>query len=403
MIQIKEKKNCCGCGGCFNICPSKAITMRRDGEGFLYPEIEHGKCTHCDLCEAVCPQLNAKPETSCRQHGYLVQHKDDIIRKQSTSGGAFTAIAETVLRNGGIVFGSAFDSNFKVCHCFAENVEELEKFRNSKYVQSETGVSFLQVKIHLDNGRQVCFSGTPCQIEGLKCFLKKEYDNLITVDVVCRSVPSPVLLEKYIKWQRNNFPDGFEKIVFRDKHYGYNYSNLSLFDKHNKKIYHAGIESDYFLRAFFTDVASRPSCYNCSFKKRYRQSDITLWDCLDARPFAPEFDDDRGTTRVLLHSQKGVAFFEHVKPSIRWKEIDADRLTARVKEMIQPISCNPMREAFMRDMAKLDENELFHNYFRDGFKVLLERKIRIFCKRRGLYSMVKRLKPFWVKKGGNIR
>ena len=177
MIEIKEKSQCCGCTACSSICPKKAIVMKQDEEGFMYPIIDKSKCVNCGLCDKVCPVKNVKEE-EFEQKAYIVNNKDDEIRKDSTSGGAFTPIAEYVLNRGGVVFGAAFDKNYNVAHTYVDNKENLTILRGSKYVQSFLGDTFKQVKDFLNDNRMVCFSGTPCQIEGLKKFLQKDYKNL---------------------------------------------------------------------------------------------------------------------------------------------------------------------------------------------------------------------------------
>ncbi len=173
MIEIKEKENCCGCGGCMNVCPKHCITMKTDNEGFLYPEINKDACINCGLCEKVCPVLNVKPDMQFPQTAFVVQHKDENVRHESTAGGAFTAIAEYVIQRNGVVYGASYDEHFMVEHSKTKTIEDLGKFRNSKYVQSDTKRTFSEIKRQLEDGKLACYSGTPCQIEGLRCFLKK--------------------------------------------------------------------------------------------------------------------------------------------------------------------------------------------------------------------------------------
>ena len=170
MITIKNKKDCCGCSACYSICPKSCIEMKADEEGFLYPNVNKDICINCGLCEKVCPIINKTSEKKTKQEGYLVQIKDEKIRAESTSGGAFTAIAKYVLDRKGVVFGVQYDKDLNVVHSYVENEADLKLYRNSKYVQSEIGDTFKQAKKFLDIGKWVCFSGTPCQIEGLKIF-----------------------------------------------------------------------------------------------------------------------------------------------------------------------------------------------------------------------------------------
>ena len=192
MIEIKDPKDCCGCWACENACPRQCISMEEDCEGFRYPHINQTSCIDCHLCEKVCPILNKVEEPIKNQKAFVVQNKDEEVLKESTSGGAFSAIANYVISKNGIVFGAAFDNNETVRHQYVDNYEDLKLFRNSKYVQSLIGNTYKEAKRFLDKGKLVLFSGTPCQLEGLFFFLRnKQYENLITIDVVCRAVPSP--------------------------------------------------------------------------------------------------------------------------------------------------------------------------------------------------------------------
>lgn len=197
MIDIKEKKECCGCNACAQRCPKSCITMREDSEGFLYPEVDKEICIDCGICEKVCPvmyQGNKRKPLAV----YAVKHKNNEIRLSSSSGGVFTALAESVIDEGGVVFGAKFDDNWCVVHSYSETKEGLAAFRGSKYLQSRIGDSFKKVECFLKANRKVLFSGTPCQIAGLKRFLRKEYDNLLTVDFVCHGVPSPGVWREYL-------------------------------------------------------------------------------------------------------------------------------------------------------------------------------------------------------------
>lgn len=390
MIQIEDKRECCGCGGCANICPTKCIVMQADREGFCYPQIDTEKCIQCGSCEKACPVIQGKQEKEFEQKAYLVQIKDEEIRRESTAGGAFSAIAHYVLDRNGVVFGAAYDENFKVRHIPVSDRFNLRRLRNSKYVQSDTGRTFSEAESLLKEGGYVCYSGTPCQIEGLKQYLGKEYERLITVDVVCHAVPSPLIWEKYVDMQKRKYGPDISNLLFRDKHYGYQYSTMTVKDKSGKSIYAYGVETDPMLRAFFSNICDRPSCYDCRFKKRYRVSDFTIWDCFPVYGFDKRLDDDKGTTRVLLHSPKARIIFDEIKDSLRLTEVPADRLTAGVREMVQSVAQNSQREEFFLDAGRMSGEELFEKYFPETMKVRLERAARIACHRLGVYGAAKR-------------
>ena len=333
--------------------------MEEDQEGFLYPKIKQETCIDCGLCERVCPVIRVNSDREFDQQGYIVQHRNDDVRKDSTAGGAFTAIAQYVISLGGVAFGAAYDERFNVHHIVVESEEDLWRFRNSKYVQSRTEEAFGQAKEYLQEGRMVCFSGTPCQIEGLKRCLRKEYENLITVDVVCHAVSSPLVFRKYVQMQGQKFGNDIGNIRFRDKHYGYQYSTMTVKDNFGKDLYAYGIDTDPMLRSFFANVCDRPSCYACQFKKRYRVSDFTIWDCYPVYEFNKTMDDDKSTTRVLVHSEKGRKIFEKIKDGLKWHEVDPDDLTKGVKEMFYSVPISEKRSRFMEDATLLDGQELF--------------------------------------------
>ena len=394
MITIKNKKDCCGCAACYSICPKSCIEMKPDEEGFLYPNVNKDICINCGLCEKICPITNKVEEKEVPQEGYLVQIKDERIRAESTSGGAFTAIAKYVLDRKGVVFGVQYDKDLNVVHSYVENEADLKLYRNSKYVQSKIGDTFKQAKKFLDEGRWVCFSGTPCQIEGLKKYLKKDYIKLITVDIVCHAVPSPLVWQKYLEFQRSKYGNDIKNILFRDKkYYGYKYSQMTIQNSKGEDIVHSGVESDIMLRAFFSDICDRPSCYECVFKKRYRVSDFTIWDCFITGLIAKDFDDDKGTTRVLIQSQKAKDIFNEIKAEFKYKDIGADLLTKNVHEMFHSVKVNKIRNVFMKDAAQLNTKVLFEKYLKETWKIKIKRNIRKILNITGMYKISKEV--YW--------
>lgn len=392
MIEIKEKSECCGCTACTAICSKDAIVMKEDEEGFLYPVVDKATCIKCGACEKVCPILHTSKEASFKQTAYVVQNKDQSVLRESTAGGAFTAIAKYVLQNNGVVYGVELGSDLTARHVAVETEEDLYRFRNSKYVQSSVGGGiYRQIKSFLEQGRIVCFSGTPCQIEGMKRFLKKDYINLITVDVVCRAVPSPLIFRKYVECQEKALVDNIKTVRFRDKYYGYKYSTMNIVTDGNHGNYHQGVESDPWLRAFFSNICDRPSCYLCHFRKKYRVSDFTIWDCFNVARFSKELDNDKGATRVLVHTDKGRKIFNTIKDDFSYVQVAPEVVVSGVKEMKESVAPNEKRESFFEDANRMSGEELFHKYFPDNFKVKAERCIRLACYKLGIYSIAKKL------------
>lgn len=326
MIDIKEKKDCCGCGACVQRCPKSCISMREDNEGFLYPEVNKEMCIDCGLCEKVCPVINQSEERK-PMAVYAAKHKDERIRLASSSGGVFTAIAESVIDEGGVVFGARFDKDWSVIHGYTETKEGLAAFRGSKYVQSRIGESYKDAEAFLRTGRKVLFSGTPCQIAGLKRFLRKEYDNLLTVDFICHGVPSPGVWREYLKEEtarqcggknsvlphpKDNLGDvRIENISFRDKRLGWKKFSFALTlsttnrsGAKNTVLLSEPLNKNIFLRGFLADLYLRPSCHACPAKKFKSGSDVTIGDFWGVQNVMPEIDDDKGVSVVMVNDLK---------------------------------------------------------------------------------------------------
>ena len=393
MIHIEDKKECCGCWACYNACPKHCIDMKEDEEGFRYPVVDMLLCIDCGLCEKVCPVIHAdKTDAPHAQQGFLVQHKNEDIRKESTSGGAFTAIASWIIRQGGIVYGAGYrKGTFIVEHQGVETEKDLSVFRNSKYVQSNVGNTFKQALEHLKAGRWVCFSGTPCQIEGFRRFLRgREYEKLVCVDLVCHGIPSPRILTRYIEAQQTLIGGEFTNVLFRDKHYGYHYSSFSIYNKERSKDYHKGVDSNAYLRAFFNNLSDRPSCYDCRFKKRYRKSDLTIWDCFPIEKFTKQMDG-KGTTRVLVQSEKGEMIMNAIGNELRTVRVEPDKLVSDVREMFHSVPMNPRRGQFFKDCNVLPPVDFFRKWFPMTWKVRLNAFVRLTCHRLGIYTFAKRM------------
>lgn len=303
MISIKKKEDCCGCTACANACPVNAISMKTDEEGFLYPDVNTQICIGCNKCESVCPIEDNKIDSELLE-AYVTQHKNDEILYHSASGGAFSAIGQIVINQGGVVYGVGYNHNMVVMHSKAENTQELIKFRSSKYVQSYQDMIFKDIKANLLEDRWVCYSGTPCQVAGLKRFLGKDYSKLITVDVVCKGVSSPEVLRQFVELLENKYNSKIVGINFKRKTYGYHSSTMSV-DFANGKTYSCGGITDPMMRSFRANICLRPSCSNCRFKGANRVSDLTIFDCWHYANLSGNKDNDKGHTAILVHSNKG--------------------------------------------------------------------------------------------------
>lgn len=390
MIEIKDKKDCCGCHACYSACPKNCIAMKEDAEGYRYPSVDTSSCIDCGLCEKVCPVLQYKKPEPFKQKAYVVQHRDENVLRESTSGGFYTAIAKYILNKGGVVFGAHLNEQFEAEHCYVEKYEDLWQFRNSKYVQSKIGETYKQVRDFLKEGRIVLFSGTPCQLEGLFQFLRnKQYDNLYTVDVVCRAVPSPLVLRKYLEMQKEKMATEFKDLKFRDKYHGYKYSSMSLFAKSGKD-YHEGIDTDVYLRSFFSGTNIRQSCPDCKFRSRYRRTDFTMWDCFTIDEFSAELDNDKGATRLLCQSERAVAILNELHSELRIVEVDTEKAIRGVKELVSGPTLHPQREVFFSDLNSMPAAEVFSKYFPITLRHRLEKQARLWSNRLGIYKIMKK-------------
>jgi len=356
------KDACSGCSACASICPKQAITMEPNSEGFLYPAIANSLCVKCGLCEKTCPILNPfELDISKKPVAYAVQNKDELVRNDSTSGGAFSAIAQYVLDRKGVVFGAMFDSNFDVVHGSVETKEKLSKLRRSKYVQSRIGNTYKQAKEFLDSGWWVCFSGTPCQIGGFKKFLRKDYEQLITVDIICHSVPSPKMWSRYKQTQEEKFKSKIQNICFREKAYGF--SNPTLTIHFNSGTCYRQGSIDPYLGAF-TGGMVRKSCSQCAFKTWTRASDFTIYDCWSIGKFNSQMDDNKGTSGFLIHSSKAKIIFESLKQNFNIMPLDVEKtLNGDGIKATDRAHLHPSRDAFFRDLDRLNFYELKKKYY----------------------------------------
>lgn len=306
MIYISDKHNCCGCGACVQRCPKQCIAFREDEEGFLYPVVDGSLCIDCGLCEKVCPVLNQNEPKQPIQ-AFAAINPDENVREKSSSGGVFSTIGEKVIENGGVVFGAKFNDTWEVEHGYTVTKEGLEAFRGSKYVQSRIGDTYAQAEDFLKQGRRVLFSGTSCQIAGLYHFLQKEYENLITVDVVCHGVPSPKLWGDYLS--TISPMDEINHISMKDKAKSWRGYYITINSK-RKSISERATQNKFGLAFYPLNLSLRPSCYQCPAKSGKSRSDITLADYWGVEKLIPNMDDNKGTSFVCANSEKGIALLQ---------------------------------------------------------------------------------------------
>lgn len=304
MFKI-EKNKCCGCEACVQRCPVNCIHMFPDSEGFRYPVIEEQRCTHCGLCQRVCPSQIFKKEQFPLQV-YNVINKNDNVRFHSSSGGVFSLLAEKILGTGGVVFGVRFDEEWGAKLTYSDKIEDICYFRGSKYVQARVGSAYKLAKEFLDNGRKILFSGTPCQVSALCNFLgNKTYSNLYTIDIICHGVPSPMIWKDYLLTFQDKINSKISNINFRDKTTGWHNYSLSI-SAGSKLLYSAIHRDDPYMQSYLSKFNLRPSCFSCPVKSGRSGSDLTIGDFWGVEQISPKLDDDKGIGLLFVNSPKGL-------------------------------------------------------------------------------------------------
>lgn len=311
MIHISDRSKCCGCTACVNVCPTQCIVMRRDREeGFDYPVANPDRCIGCGKCDTVCPMQN-----SLQAHVPAAAYaaRCDEYAGGSSSGGVFPALAKSVIDEGGVVFGAVMESDLVVGHAEAETMAEVERMRGSKYVQSDPYSSFWDTKEYLKAGRKVLFTGTPCQVAGLRSFLGGDHECLLTVDTACHGVPSPGLWEMYVNALKSRTQKNITSVDFRDKSRGWRHYGFTCNGTDQEPVYAVKAADDPYVALFMQDMTLRPSCYGCKFRCGGSGSDLTLADLWSVAGVAPSLNDDKGVSGVLVNTEKGREALSSIK------------------------------------------------------------------------------------------
>lgn len=350
------KENCSGCSACYNICPTKAITMKPDEEGFLYPVIDEGLCIDCYSCVNVCPLItegNNKEKTT--PDFYVAKHKSEKVLMNSTSGGAFTAISDVILGLGGVIYGVDYDDEFKVLHRRAENHEGRNRFRISKYVQSNLEDIFTQIKKDLEDGRKVLFTGTPCQAAGLRGFIgdSKLTENLYVCDLICHSIPSPIIWEDYKKLLEKEHGGKLTSVQFRSKIIDWTRENSNksfLYTTSGSEEIH---NDERFYKLFFgLKTITRPSCSECRFTDIHRASDITIADYWGIEKYAPEWMDTKGVSVILVNNEKGADLLEKCSEGLFYEKRAKEESLTEQQRLREPVQFPENRAEFWEDYKK---------------------------------------------------
>lgn len=382
MIQITDKTKCCGCNVCGDVCPKNSIVFKTDIEGFWYPEINMDTCIDCHLCEKVCPVINIndlKKNEFEQSECHAAIHKNIEIRFDSTSGGIFSALAEKTYKVGGYVGGAVFTEKWGVRQFISSEKKDLAALRSSKYLQSNANGFYKIVKELVINGEQVLVCGTPCQMAALRSYLKKDYDNIIIIDFVCRGINSPKVFRKYLDYLEDCF--GAEVVYFKakNKEWGWRELTSKVVFKNGKTLYDTKDTSFFTIGYLQTGVYCRPSCYDCRFKGFPRISDITIADFWGAeKVVGKELDNDMGTSLVMINNCKGKIFFESIKSSLIEKEVPFDSILARNPALVTPLSHPQIdRDRFYEELDKFSFKEVASKYIKRSIDCPIETKTKI--------------------------
>lgn len=337
-------ETCTGCAACANACPVDCITMRSDAEGFVRPSIDAQACIGCQRCRSACPLFKRGEESTDRTKAFAMYATDAELVRNSSSGGIFSLLAEYILSQGGTVFGAALTEGNAVRHISVSSKEELARLRTSKYVQSEIGTGYRAAEALLKEGRPVLFTGTSCQIAGLKAYLKKPYSNLYLMDIICHGVPSPKVWDTYLKQLH---AEREKKVInFRDKTHGWNAFGMRVDG------YQQVLTKDPYLAAFLGNLDLRPSCHRCRFKTAQRESDWTLADFWGVETVLPEWKEQQGVSLVLVQSDKGERLLEEIASGTVMQKVDVKRAIGMNRAALHSVKAHPKRRAFFEQLGK---------------------------------------------------
>lgn len=374
MIDKVTRKECYLCKGCSNICPVDAIDYSIEEKGFFYPKIDYSKCINCNLCEKACPVLNEieSPKNNYPV-AYAVKSKSIDTRLNSTSGGVFFELGLYILNQGGSVCGTIFDNDFQVVHVITKEKSMLEKMRGSKYAQSDVKLVYREIKKLLNNGKIVLFCGCPCQTAALKLYIKKEYENLYIVDLICHGIPSQKFLDEYIKILEKKYKSKVIDIEFRNKMSGWHNSSVKI-NFENGKIYSKPIVIDTYMRGYFSGTTMKDSCYTCNVKNFHSGSDITIGDLWGAEINFPELDDNLRLSAVFVNSKKGNELLNKI--DINKIKINNDSIIKYNRNVVESTMPNQNRNEFYKYCEKNGIGKALNDYFSETKKEYIKRKIK---------------------------
>lgn len=383
MIEVTNPKSCCGCTACISICRHNAISMVPDVEGFLYPRTNIEKCIDCGLCNKVCPIEHGEGLKKLPKGVYALTNKDCDVLKLSSSGGVFSSIISYALSKQGVVCGAYYDTNFVVRHKIAKTIDDAMAFRTSKYVQSNLGDVFLRIKEVLKQGVLVVFSGTPCQVAGLKGFLRKDYENLLCVDIICHCVASPQLFEDYKTIVEKKAGSTIVGLNMKDKTKGWGAQTLRIkFD--NGKEWFDTPYSQLWMKIFYSQMVTRPSCHSCPFASLHRVGDVSIGDFWGIERNHPKMFDKNGVSLLMVNTDKGERLFQEISNGFKW--VDSTTEKCIQPNLLHPVTPSVDRALFWKKYKELPFHKICQLFWDCGDRNKVEKILRHRC--NGLWRML---------------
>lgn len=366
MIELfKSKKDCCGCAACMNICPIHAIMMKADEDGFIFPEINRDLCTECGLCKKVCAFQNIPIMENEPTATYAAINKNKELLSTSASGGIFGALASIVLGKKGVVFGCAYNEDMELNHISVDGLLDIKKIQGSKYVQSNINNTYTEARKYLKEGRWVLFTGTPCQIAGLKSYLGKNYDNLITADLICHGVPSLEFFRGYISYLENKLNGKIKDFKFRDKSRGWGLRAKIIYEKRGtvREKFLLPIESYYYYYFLKGDVY-RENCYECKYACGSREGDFTMGDYWGVDKAHPEIETKNGVSVLLVNSIKGMKLLPELKEYLNLAKSTFEQAREQNGQLNKPAAKSERREAIFKTYREGGYRTVANKYYR---------------------------------------
>lgn len=375
MIKLSNKSDCCGCTACISVCQHNAVTMEKDEEGFLYSHFNQSKCNNCGLCEKVCPIIQYKSTPKAGNPGiYATINRNPQQYMQSSSGGIFILLCEYILSKNGIVCGAIYDKEFNVKHSFAKTLEECRAFQGSKYVQSDIRGIYPQIKSLLKSGTFVLFSGTPCQVAGLKLYLHKNYETLYTTDLICHGVPSPRIFQDYLKFIKGERNIAAINMKSKSDQKG----TAIRIDFTDGKYIRQTLKTDLWNKLYFGHLIIRPSCHDCPFTHFNRTGDITIGDAWGIHKYYPNFHPNQMVSLTLINSSKGQLLFNNIQNKL--DSISINKEESRQPQLEYPTKVSPIRDSFWKDYSQNGWKYILVKYLNYTITSRIKEKIKLYIR-----------------------